>query len=88
MDNTANIQDAFIFCPMLGSFVLKETLEQGIFASERKMSQIKETKISIFKKLISIEFDKKGAIRSKKQAITEYLMDVKDNAKNIIQHYS
>ena len=79
--NTTNIQDAIILCPMLGSFVLNETLEQGIFASEREMSQMGDTKISIFNKFISIEFDKKDASRSKMQAITEYLIDVKDNAK-------
>ena len=75
------MQDAFIFCPMLEPVVLNETLEQGIFASEREMNQMEATKISIFNKFITIEFDKKDANRSKMQAITEYLMDVKENAK-------
>ena len=44
LGNTTNIQDAFIFCPMLGSISLDKTLEQGIFASEREMTKMEETK--------------------------------------------
>ena len=39
------IQDAFIFCPMVGTFALNELLKQGIFASEQEMSQMKDTKM-------------------------------------------
>ena len=53
MENTANIHDAFIFCPMLTSVILNKKLEQGIFASEREMSQMEDTKISIVNKFIS-----------------------------------
>ena len=73
---------------MLSSFAqwwdsvdLNETLEQGIFASEREMRQMEDTKISIFNKFISIAFDEKDASRSKLQAIEEFLRDVKNNAK-------
>ena len=80
LENTTYIQDAFIFCPSVGSFALNETLKQGIFASEREMNQMEETKVSIFNRFITIEFETKDA-RSKIQAITDYLEDVKNNAK-------
>ena len=80
-DTPITIQDTFIFCPMAGTFVLNETQKQGIFAREREMSELKDTKISIFNKFITIEFDKEDANRSKMQAIADYLKDVKDNAK-------
>ena len=50
-DTPITIQDTFIFCPMAGTFVLNETLKQGIFASENEMSQLEDTK----KKLSSID---------------------------------
>ena len=81
LENTTYIQDAFIFCPSVGSFALNETLKQGIFASEREMNQMEETKVSIFNRFITIEFETKDARRSKIQAIADYLEDVKNNAK-------
>ena len=60
MKDTSFIQDAFLFCPMLETFVLNETLEQGVFAREREMSQMEDTKTFIFKRFITIEFDKKS----------------------------
>ena len=45
------------------------------------MTDLNENKNSICNKFISIEFNKEDASRSKKQAITEYLRDVIDNAK-------
>ena len=66
------IQDAFIFCPMLESFVLNETMVQGIFASEREMNQMECTRNSIFNRFITIAFDEKDVKRSKVQ---------KDNAR-------
>ena len=45
--DTIVIQDAFIFCPMLEPIVLNETVGQGIFASEREMSEMEEDKRSI-----------------------------------------
>ena len=45
------------------------------------MSELEDTKISIFNKFITIEFDKEDANRRKMQAIADYLEDVKDNAK-------
>ena len=41
---------------------------------------MEDTNISIYNRFITIEYDKKNASRSKMQAVTEYLMDVKDNA--------
>ena len=71
------IQDALLFCPMGGT----EVLQQGIFASEQEMDRLEETKDSIFNKIVTILFDENDSTRSMKQAIEEYLRDVKDNAK-------
>ena len=66
---------------MLESFVLNETMVQGIFASKREMNQMDCTRNSIFNKFITIAFDEKDVKRSKVQAIEDDLMDVKDNAR-------
>ena len=63
------------------TMVLNEVLQQGIFASEQEMDQLVETKDSIFNKIVTISFGKEDASRSMKQAIEEYLKDVKINAK-------
>ena len=76
-DTPITLQDAFVFCPMAGTFVLNETLKQGIFASENEMSQTEATKNSIVNRFITINFEEKDANRSKMQTITEYLKDVK-----------
>ena len=75
------IKDAFIFCPMSEPIVLNETLGQGIFASEREMTEMEENKNSISNKFITIEFNEVDSNRSKRQAFEEYLQDVRDNAK-------
>ena len=54
----------------MGTFVLNEVLKQGIFASEQEMSQMEDTKNSIFNRYVTIDFEEKGANRSKMQAIT------------------
>ena len=66
---------------MMESFVLNETMVQGIFASESEMNQMECTRSSILNRFTTIAFDDKDAKRSKLQAIEEYLMDVNDNAK-------
>ena len=38
------IRDAFIFCPMSEQIVLNETLGQGIFVSEREMTDLEKKK--------------------------------------------
>jgi len=76
-----SVQDAFAFCPMGDTIVLNEVLQQGIFASEQEMDQLVETKDSIFNKFVTIPFGNEDASRSMKQAIEEYLKDVKINAK-------
>ena len=80
-DIPINIQDAFIFCPMAGTFVLNKTLKQDIFARENEMSKTEATKNSIFNRFATINFEEQDANRSKIQAITEYLKYVKENAK-------
>ena len=79
--DTIEIRDAFIFCPISEPVNLNKILGQGIFISEREMTDLAENKHSISNKLISIEFNKEDATRSKRQAIAEYLRDVVDNAK-------
>ena len=49
--------------------MFNETLAQGIFASEREMSEMEDNKISIFNKFVTIEFDKEDANRSKCKAL-------------------
>ena len=66
---------------MARTFVLNETLTQGIFASENEMSQTEATKNSIFNRFVTINLEEKDTNRSKMQDITEYLKDVKENAK-------
>ena len=66
---------------MIETFVLNETLGQGIFASETEMDQTEATKKSIVNRFITINFEEKDANRSKMQAIREYLKYVKENAK-------
>ena len=53
-----SVQDALVFCPKGNTIVLNEVLQQGIFASEQEMDKLKETKDSIFNKIITIPFDK------------------------------
>ena len=45
------------------------------------MDQTEATKNSIVNRFITINFEEKDANRSKMQAITEYIKDVKENAK-------
>ena len=66
---------------MLESFVLNETMVQGIFASEREMNQMECTRNSIFNRFSTIASDKKDVKTSKVQTTEEYLMDAKDNAR-------
>ena len=81
LQDTSFIQDTFIFCPMLVSIVINDTMVQGIFASEREMNQTECTKHSFLFNSTSIAFKEKGTKMSKIQATEEYLMDVKDNAR-------
>ena len=81
LQDTSFIQDAFIFCPMLVSIVINDTMVQGIFASEREMNQTECTKHSFLFNFTTIAFEEKDTKMSKIQAIEEYLMDVKDNAR-------
>ena len=59
LQDTSLIQDAFIFCPMMESFVLNETMLQGIFASESEMNQMECTRSSILNRFTTIAFDDK-----------------------------
>ena len=47
LGNTDNIQDAFIYCPNMGTIQMDKILEQGIFISKREMSEMVEPMNSI-----------------------------------------
>ena len=59
LQDTSFIQDAFIFCPMLVSIVINDTMVQGIFASEREMNQTECTKHSFLLNFTTIAFKEK-----------------------------
>ena len=40
--NSKHIQDAFVFCPMMASIQMDSILAQGIFISEKEMSQMED----------------------------------------------
>ena len=63
-DTLITIQDTFIFYPIAGTFVLNETLKQGIFASKSEMSQTETTKNSIVNRFVTINFEEKDVDRS------------------------
>ena len=42
LGNINNVQDASIFWPMTGTIQMDKILEQGIFFSEKEMSQMRE----------------------------------------------
>ena len=45
--NLKHIQDAFVFCPIMGSIKMDNILVQGIFLSEKEMSQMENTNFLI-----------------------------------------
>ena len=63
--NPEHIQDAFVFCPMLKSIEMDSIMAQGIFLSEKEMSQMEERKHSIFYKFSNINFEEKESMKSK-----------------------
>ena len=81
LDNTDDVQDAFIFCPNLCTVKMDKILEQGIFISKTDMSKKKETKISIHNKFTTLTFEENVSRNSKLQTVKDYLMDVVNNEK-------
>ena len=65
LGNTNNVQDAFIFFPMMGTIQADKILEQGSFFSAKEMSQMEETRSSLYHKFTTITFEEKDSIKSK-----------------------
>ena len=57
--NLKHIQHAFVFCPTMGSIQMDSILAQGIFLSEKEMSQMEDTKFSLFNRFTTITFEEK-----------------------------
>ena len=85
--NIEQVQDAFVFCPMFKSIEMDNIMAQGIFQSEKEMSQMEENKHSIFYKFSEITFDKDCFTKSKLQATKDVLNAMEINT-NEIEFYS
>ena len=77
--NLEQVQDAFVFCPRINSIEMDSIMAQGVFQSEKEMSQMTERKHSIVHKITNITFDKDISTRSKLQATEEFLNSVRIN---------
>ena len=77
--NPKHVQDAFVFCPMLNSIEMDSIMAQGIFLSEKEMSQMEERKHSIFYKFSDITFEEKVSAKSKMQATEDVLNNMEIN---------
>ena len=77
--NPKYIQDAFVFCPMMGSIQMESILAQGIFLSEKEMSQMEDRKFSLYNRSTNITFEEKDSIKSKLQAVEDVLNEMEIN---------
>ena len=69
--NSKHIQDAFVFCPIMGSIQMDSILAQGIFLSEKEMSQMEDRKFSLFNRFTNLTFEEKDSMKSKMQAVED-----------------
>ena len=77
--NLDQVQDAFIFCPIIKSIEMDSIMAQGIFQSENEMSEGDERKHSFRHKLTEITFDKECYTRDKFQTVEHVLNNMKIN---------
>ena len=79
--NIEQVQHAFVFCTMFKSIEMDSIMAQGIFQSEKEMSQMEENKHSIFYKFSEITFDKDCFTKRKLQATEDVLnaMEINTN---------
>ena len=84
--NFEQVQDAFVFCPMIKSIEMDSIMAQGVFQSEKEMSQMEGRKHSIFYKFPEITFDKNCFTKSKLQATEDVLnsMEINTNEEEFI----
>ena len=69
----------FRFCPMLKSIEMDSIMAQGIFQSEKEMTQMEERKHSIFHKFTTITFEENCSIKRKLQAMDDVLNNMEIN---------
>ena len=63
----------------MGSIQMDNILAQGIFLSAKEMSQMEETKFSLFNRFTTITFEEKDPTKSKMQAVEDFLNDMEIN---------
>ena len=78
--NSEHVQDAFVFCPMIGSIQMESILAQGIFLSEQDMTQMEESRHSIYAKFSHITFEANYSTKSKLQTVEDVLKNMEINA--------
>ena len=79
--NPKLVQDAFIFCPMMGSIEMESILAHGIFHNESKMTKMKCRRFSLYYNFTNITFEEKDRNKSKMQTVKDVLknMEINDN---------
>ena len=77
--NSELLQDAFVFCPMMGSIQMESILAQDIFLSEQEMTQMEENRSSMYSAFTYITFEEKESTKSKMQAVEDVLKDMEIN---------
>ena len=77
--NLDQVQDAFIFCPIIKSIDMDNIMAQGIFQSETEMSDGDERKRSFRHRLTEITFDKECYARDKFQTVEHVLNNMEIN---------
>ena len=77
--NPKYIQNAFVFCQMMGSIQMENILAQGIFLSEKEISQMEDRRFSLLIRFTNITFEGKDSIKSKMQAVEDVLKDMEIN---------
>ena len=57
--NPSLVQDAFVFCPIMGCFQMESILLHGIFHSETEMTEMKFRKHFFYYNFTNITFEDK-----------------------------
>ena len=77
--NSEHVQDAFVFCPMTGSIQMESILAEGVFLSEQEMTQMEESRHSIYAKFTHITWEAKYSTKNKFQSVEDVLKHMKIN---------
>ena len=65
LGNVHYVQDAFIFCPMMGTIQIDKILEQGIFFSEKEMGNCRDKKFSLYTSLLLLKIKTPSKVKHK-----------------------